>query len=173
MNSVVSYLTTHSMSSGKCSARPSIVFSSSFLICNPLASANWKTMIVAVGFRFNCVPQSYSSLPSSTRATSLTRTTEPPGVARTMMFSNWDTCSRRPSVLSWNSIACPSGAGACPIFPAATCWFCSLIACCTSRAVMPRLFSLAGSNQIRIAYLLRPKLVTDAMPGMRDKASVM
>ena len=46
-----------------------------------------------------------------------------------------------------------------------------LIAAATSVAVSPRLVSLAGSSQIRIAYSLRPKFRTGATPGMRESGS--
>ncbi len=57
--------------------------------------------------------------PSSTRATSLTRTTEPSGLARTMMFSNCSASVSRPWVVivSWNCWSAASGAA--PIRPTA------------------------------------------------------
>ena len=81
---------------------------------------------------------------------SLMRTLEPSGRARTMMFSNAPTSSSRPCVriVYWN---CWSGSlGAAPIWPAATCTFCSRTARTTSLVAMPRLAMRPASSHIRM-----------------------
>jgi hypothetical protein len=71
-------------------------------------------------------------------------------------------------VYSW-----PSGAGASPSAPAATCTFCSRSALSTSPAVMLRPASLVGSSHKRIANLRSPKTITSPTPGTRLIASRM
>ena len=88
--------------------------------------------------------------PSSTRATSLTRTTEPSGLARTMMSSKASASLSRPWVVmvSWNCWSAASGAA--PIRPTAAWMFWLWIAAATSEGVRSRLVSLFGSSQIRM-----------------------
>ena len=61
--------------------------------------------------------------------------------------------------------------GAMNGWPAATCWFWSSMAAWTSVAVRPRLFKRWGSSQTRMAYLRSPRLLIEAMPGIRINAS--
>ena len=68
----------------------------------------------------------------------------------TTMFSNSATSSSRPRVDRVRLNACPVGAGSSPIWPAATCLFCSLIAFTTSAAVRFRVFNSSGSSQTRM-----------------------
>ena len=68
---------------------------------------------------------------------------------------------------------CPGGTGSPPICPAGFTVFCAWIALMISGTVMPRLASLSGLTQIRMAYWPAPKTVTDATPGMRVNASFM
>ena len=71
MKAVVSYLIDHSMSSGKFFASLSMVSTTAFLICSPLALASWEITTNAAGLPSTLMSQVYSSAPSSTRATSL------------------------------------------------------------------------------------------------------
>ena len=117
---------------------------------------------------------------SSTRATSLSRTTgrvvtstpasggaatspavnaAPPAAAAppapwsptlTMICLNCSTSSSRPRVLRVYWNACPGRAGSCPSWPAATCTFCSRIASTTSGTVRLFAASRSGSSQARI-----------------------
>ena len=75
--------------------------------------------------------------PSSTRATSRTRTTDPSGLARMMMLSNSLTLVSRPLVLmvSWNCWSCETGAA--PIRPTGACTFCDWMAPATSLGETP------------------------------------
>ncbi len=67
-----------------------------------------------------------------------------------MISSNCSTAVRRPSTLTDSWKLWESGAGGWPIWPAATCTFCSRIAPSTSSVVMPRDFRRWGSSQIRM-----------------------
>jgi hypothetical protein len=67
-----------------------------------------------------------------------------------MMLSNSRGSASRPTARTLIWKACPACDGGCPIWPAATCTFCSRSAFTTSPAVSLRLAIRAGSSQSRI-----------------------
>ncbi len=88
--------------------------------------------------------------PNSTRPTSLTRTVEPSGLARTTIFSNSLTSVSRPWVwrVIWN---CWSGVmGWEPMRPTAAWMFWPWMAEITSAGVSPRAVSRSESSQMRM-----------------------
>ena len=97
--------------------------------------------------------------PSSTRATSESRTTRPgwfaspfePGSDFTITWANASASGSRPSVVTGTCSSTGPAAGSWPSWPAATCTFCSRSARTTSPALRPRLASASGSSQTRIA----------------------
>ena len=91
------------------------------------------------------------SLPSSTRATSFSSTTEPSGADFSSTFSNCSTvCSLLRAVIV--ALSCWSGsAGRSPSLPADTCVFCAWMALAMSDGISAYFSSLAGSIQIRMA----------------------
>ena len=99
----------------------------------------------------------YSYAPSSTRATSLSRTIFPPGSFFMTMFSNSSGVSRRPWVFIMSSYAASRlERGSWFSFPAATCLFCSLSAAATCDGVMSTCASLSGSSHMRMEYWRSP-----------------
>ncbi len=88
--------------------------------------------------------------PSSTAATSRSRSTEPSGLARMTMLPNCSAVISRPWVcrLNWNCWLSPIGRA--PMRPIGATTFCALIALTMSVGVSPRLTSRSVSNQTRI-----------------------
>ena len=91
----------------------------------------------------------YSSAPSSTRATSPSRTISPSSPVLMTMSRNCCSSVRRPWALMASS-NCAFCAGGAPIWPAATCTFCSRMALMTSPLVSPRAASFCGSSHTRM-----------------------
>ncbi len=91
------------------------------------------------------------SAPSSMRATSFRRTTEPSVATLSTMFSNSARlCSLLRAVMV--ALSCwPPTAGRAPSCPAETCAFCALMALPTSEGISAYFSSLAGSIHTRIA----------------------
>ncbi len=102
------------------------------------------------GLPFSRLSASMLAAPSSTRATSRTRSTEPSGLARTTMSPNCSGVDSRPWVctFSWNCVV--SGVGRAPMRPTGACTFCCWIAWMMSDGTRLRAFSRSMSNQIRI-----------------------
>ena len=75
------------------------------------------------GLPFNLLSVSLFADPSSVRATSRIRSTDPSGLARMTMSPNCDGVVKRPCVctLSWNCVA--SLVGRAPMRPTAACTF--------------------------------------------------
>ncbi len=65
----------------------------------------------------------------------------------------------------------PAGLGGWPIFPAATCTFCSRRAARTSSVVRLRDLSWSGFNQMRIPKSLLPIELTSPTPATRARTS--
>ena len=129
--------------------------------------------IDAPGLPSNRLKRSDALAPSSTRATSLTRTVEPSGLARMTIFSNSSVLVSRPCVLivNWN---CWSGfSGAAPIRPTAACTFWAWMARATSAGLSPKLVSASGSSQIRIEYSSGPNSEASPTPCTRLSVSMM
>ncbi len=114
-----------------------------------LEPGRWKIGRATAGWLLSSERSAYWLEPSSTRAMSLRRVISPSSAARTTMFSNSSSVTRRPWVLtdSWKLLAL--GAGGAPSWPAATCRFCSRMAVTTSVAVTLRDAVLFGSSQTR------------------------
>ncbi len=85
-----------------------------------LEPGRWKIGMATAGWLFSNERRAYWLEPSSMRAMSFRRVISPSSPARTMMFSNSSSSTRRPWVLidSWKSVA--PGAGGAPSAPAAT-----------------------------------------------------
>jgi hypothetical protein len=88
--------------------------------------------------------------PSSTRATSRTRTSDPSGLARTTMLSNSFAVDRRPIVSSGNCRCCSGPDGWAPIRPNAAWVFCCCTALITSPGTIEKPVSRSVSSQIRM-----------------------
>ncbi|MNO61029.1 hypothetical protein D3C76_516640 [compost metagenome] len=86
------------------------------------------------------------------------------------MSANCSTvCSRDLAVMV--ALSCWSGAaGKPPIWPAEVCTFCSWIAALTSTGVSWKLFSRAGSSQMRMAYWA-PNTWKSPTPEVREIGS--
>ena len=67
-----------------------------------------------------------------------------------MMSANWSASTSRPRVLRVYWKSWPLGTGGWPIWPAATCTFCSRKTRITSPTVRFRDCSLSGSSQTRM-----------------------
>ena len=102
------------------------------------------------GSPFSRLSVSMFAAPSSTRAMSDSRSTEPSGLARITMWPNCSAVIRRPCVctLSWNCVA--SLVGRAPMRPTGACTFCCWIAAMMSDGARFRLISRFMSNQMRI-----------------------
>ncbi len=102
------------------------------------------------GSPFNRLSVSMLAAPSSTRATSDRRSTEPSGLARITMSPNCSGVTSRPCVctLSWNCVA--SLVGRAPMRPTGACTFCARMASMMSDGARFRLISRLISNQMRI-----------------------
>lgn len=85
-----------------------------------LEPGRWNIGMATAGWLFSNERRAYWLEPSSMRAMSFRRVISPSSPARTMMFSNSSSSTRRPWVLidSWKSVA--PGAGGAPRAPAAT-----------------------------------------------------
>ena len=94
--------------------------------------------------------------PISTRATSLTRSSEPSGLARTTMLPNSSGVVSRPLVCTLNWNCCWSLIGCAPMRPTGACTFCDSMALMISEGAMPRLLRCCTSNQMRIEYFSLP-----------------
>ena len=105
---------------------------------------------VTAGFPFSRLSLSRVAAPSSTRATSRTRSTDPSGLARTRISPNSAGDVSRPFVcrLIWNCVS--SLVGRAPTRPTGACTFCCWIARMMSLGARLRLISRLVSNQIRI-----------------------
>ena len=77
--------------------------------------------------------------------------TPPSGVVFTTMSPNSSSVCKRPRAFTDNCSGVPGSDGDAPITPAATCTFCSRIACTTSSADSPRCATFCGSSHTRIA----------------------
>ena len=88
--------------------------------------------------------------PISTRATSLIRSTEPSGLARSTISPNWVEVVSRPWVCTLNWNCCSSLIGRAPMRPTGACTLWARIAAITSEGARLRLVSRCVSNQIRI-----------------------
>ena len=75
--------------------------------------------------------------PSSTRATSLSRTAAPSALVRSRMFSNSCGVEKRPSADTVAVNICVSGEGSPPTWPAENCTFCPRTAASTCEADRP------------------------------------
>src|ERR1700730_8918830 len=94
--------------------------------------------IPAAGAPFARLRRSSVLAPRSTRATSFTRTTDPSGLARTMMFSNSSVRVSRPSVVMVSWSCWRSGVGDDPIRPSAAWMFWLCTAAITSAGARPK-----------------------------------
>ena len=93
---VVSSEMAYAMSAGKRFFSSSIVFFAPSATASAFDPGIWKTAMTAAGLplkRANCV---YVCVPSSMRATSFRRTTEPSGFSRTTMSPNSSGVTSRP-----------------------------------------------------------------------------
>ncbi len=106
--------------------------------------------IAAVSRPFRRLMESSCLEPSSTRPTSLTRTVEPSGLARTTICSNSAASVSRPWVcrLIWNCWS--SVIGWAPMRPTAACTFCARMALITSVGVSPSAVSWSDDSQMRM-----------------------
>ena len=106
--------------------------------------------IATAGLPLKRASMSWFSAPSSTRATSLIRNSEPSGLARNTMLPNCSGVVSRPCVwmLSWN--CCSFEIGRAPMRPTGAMTFCAWIAAITSDGVNCKLSRRFVSNQIRI-----------------------
>ncbi|MNF83244.1 hypothetical protein D3C84_655640 [compost metagenome] len=114
-----------------------------------LEPGRWKIGMATAGWLLSSERRAYWLEPSSMRAMSFRRVISPLSPARTMMFSNSSSLTRRPWVLidSWKLLS--AAAGGAPRAPAATWRFCSRIASTTSEAVRPREATWCGSSHTR------------------------
>ncbi len=106
--------------------------------------------MVMAGWPFRRLWVSIDWAPSSTRATSRTRSVEPSGSARMMMLPNSSGVTSRPMVWMFIWICWVSGIGWAPIRPTAAWMFWLRTALTMSAGVRFRLVSRSTSNQIRI-----------------------
>ena len=122
-----------------------------FITSTALASGFWKMPSVAEGLpsKFEVTP--YCSEPSSTRATSETRTTEPSGSARRTMLPNSSGFISRPLVTSCSSNGVARPIGSLPREPVVTCAFCAWTAWSTVSVERESASIRAGSSQMRMA----------------------
>ena len=106
--------------------------------------------IGTAGRPFSRASLSMFCAPSSIRATSRSRSTDPSGVARMTMAPNSAGVTSRPVVcrLNWNCWSLPIGRA--PIRPTGATTFCASIAAMMSPGVRPRLTRRLVSNQMRI-----------------------
>ncbi len=106
--------------------------------------------MVMAGLPFSRLIVSSLAAPSSTRATSRTRSTDPSGLARSTMAPNSSGVVSRPLVcrLIWNCVS--SGIGLAPTRPTAPCTFCACRAAMMSDGDRPSWVSRSVSNQMRI-----------------------
>ena len=149
--SVVSSETWYSMSRGNRVERSAIVALILFATSSAFVPGIWKTAMTADGLPL-CRPYAlYSCVPSSRRATSLRRTSEPSAFARTMISPNSASSSRRPLVRTAYVNSVPGFAGGPPICPAGLSWFCWLTALTISGTVIPSLAIRSGRSQTRMA----------------------
>ena len=106
--------------------------------------------MVTAGWPFSRLSCSMLAAPSSTRATSRTRSTLPSGLARMTMAPNCSGVTSRPWVcrLNWNCWL--SGTGRAPRRPTAAWTFCAWMALTMSCGVTFRLMRRSTSNQMRM-----------------------
>ena len=102
------------------------------------------------GLPLRRLSESMLAAPSSTRATSWMRSTEPSGLARSTMSPNCSGVTSRPWVwtLSWNCWS--SSVGRAPMRPTGAWMFCCWMAVMMSEGASLRLISRLVSNQTRI-----------------------
>ena len=124
------------------------------------------TPIPVEGLPFRRAEVAYAWAPSSMRATSLSRTVEPSGRARSTMLPNCSTLASCPLTTTVAAMLCPATFGKAPISPAETCAFCARIAATTSAVLRFRPSSLAGSIQTRMARSV-PNNCAWPTPGRR------
>ena len=87
------------------------------------------------------------------------------------MSANSSTSSSLPFAVSWYVDEVGSASGSAPTWPATICKFCLLIADATVSGVIPIAVIFCGSNQTRIAYSFKPKIVMLPTPGTRLSSS--
>ena len=104
---------------------------------------------------------------------SLTRTSEPSGLARTMMFANSLGSVSRPRVVTGTVNWFPAGAGSRPIRPAGLVVFCSWTAARTSDTVSPSWAMRSGSRLSSIENWSEPIPWASPTPGTRLSSSIM
>ncbi len=85
------------------------------------------------------------------RATSVTRTSEPSGLARTTTLPNSSGVTRRPCARTVYVNCWPGGAGSAPTWPAGLTTFWARTALITSVTVIPSRASTSGFSQTRMA----------------------
>jgi hypothetical protein len=128
------------------------------------------TAIPAAGSPFISTSKPYVCAPSSTRATSPSRITEPSGSARRMTLANCSGVVNRLWVRMVALSSLPSASGRSPSEPPLDWLFCSCTACSASEGDRLYAASFAGSSQIRIAYSEENER-TSPTPGMRRSSS--
>ena len=101
------------------------------------------------------------------RATSLSRTIEPSGLARTTICRTPPGMQTALGADGVGEFLARGGAGSPPIWPAGLTVFCCCTALTISGTVMSSLASWSGLTQMRMAYWPAPKTSTLAMPGTR------
>ena len=106
--------------------------------------------MVMAGWPLRRLSVSWVAAPSSTRATSRMRRTEPSGLARTTMLANSSGVARRPLACRFIWMALPSIVGLAPMRPTAPWTFCVCRAATMSDGARPRSIRRAVWNQMRI-----------------------
>ena len=135
-----------------------------------LAFGSWNTPSVADGSPFSFDVAVYCCAPSSTRATSPTRTTPvPPFAPLVLMMMSLNCCTvfRRPCATMVSCCSCLLLIGAAPICPAAAWMFWPEIALITSCEVTPSAVICSGFIHTRIAYFMSEKFFTVPTPWIR------
>ncbi len=130
-----------------------------------------KSSTNAAGFPLRRAAKSYDSAPSFAWPTSLTRTSDPSGLARTTMSSNCAGVCSRPCAVIGIVISVPTGAGSRPSRPAGFVVFCSRTAEATSPTVTRSLDMRAGSSCSSIENCRLGNVCALPMPGTRLSSS--